>query len=96
MYTLRKVRTIKARTIGGECAGRHPGRERTTIATRMLKMDHQYTQNDVQRREASVESIQECNSQGGAEFQSQKSLNRSAGNWNKGFLRTTDKGLTRI
>ena len=28
---------------------------------------------------------------GEAEFQRQKVLNRAAGNWNKEFLRTTDK-----
>jgi hypothetical protein len=33
---------------------------------------------------------------GGAEFQRQKVLNRAAGNWNKEFLRTTDKGVARI
>ena len=31
---------------------------------------------------------------GGAEFQRQKVLNRVAGNWNKEFLRTTDKGVS--
>jgi RNA binding exosome subunit len=29
---------------------------------------------------------------GGAKFQRQKVLNRVAGNWNKEFLRTMDKG----
>jgi hypothetical protein len=33
---------------------------------------------------------------GGAEFQRQKMLNRAACNWNKEFLRTTDKGVARI
>jgi hypothetical protein len=33
---------------------------------------------------------------GGAEFQRQKVLNRAAGNWNKEFFRTTDKGVARI
>ena len=33
---------------------------------------------------------------GEAEFQRQKVLNRAAGNWNKEFLRTTDKGMARI
>ena len=33
---------------------------------------------------------------GGAELQRQKVLNRSAGNWNKEFLHTTDKGMARI
>jgi hypothetical protein len=43
-----------------------------------------------------VESHQESNAQGEAEFQRQKVLNRAAGNWNKEFLRTTDKGMARI
>ena len=33
---------------------------------------------------------------GGAEFQRQKVLKRAAGNWNKEFLLTTDKGVARI
>jgi hypothetical protein len=33
---------------------------------------------------------------GGAEFKRQKVLNRAVGNWNKEFLRTTDKGVARI
>jgi hypothetical protein len=33
---------------------------------------------------------------GGAEFHSQKVLNRAVGNWNKEFLRTADKGVARI
>jgi hypothetical protein len=33
---------------------------------------------------------------GGAEFQRQKVLNRAAGNWNKKFLRPTDKRVARI
>jgi len=33
---------------------------------------------------------------GGAELQRQKVLNRAAGNWNKEFLHTTDKGMARI
>ena len=33
---------------------------------------------------------------GDAEFQRQKAVNRAAGNWNKEFLRTTDKGVARI
>jgi len=32
----------------------------------------------------------------GAKFQRQKVLKRAAGNWNKEFLLTTDKGVARI
>ena len=72
----------RARQLPPEC------RQWTTRTYRML---YTWQDKDVKRVSTWSKAVRMAMLKGGAEFQRQKVLNRAAGNWNKEFLRTTDK-----
>jgi hypothetical protein len=59
-------------------------------------MTYEWSDNGVNRVTARSKAVRDAMLKGGAEFQSQKALNRAVGNWSKEFLRTTDIGSARI
>jgi len=81
------AQALRARPLPPEC------RQWTIRKPRMM-----YTWQDkgVQRVSTWSKSVRKAMLKGDAEFQRQKAVNRAAGNWNKEFLRTTDKGVARI
>jgi hypothetical protein len=71
-----------------------PGcRQWTTRTSRML---YTWQEKGVKRVSTWSKAVRMAMLKEGAEFQRQKVLNRAAGNWNKEFLRTTDKGVARM
>jgi hypothetical protein len=60
--------------------------------TFMVKVLYTWQDKGVKQVSTWSKTVRRAVLKGGAEFQRQKVLNRAAGNWNKEFLRTTDKG----
>jgi hypothetical protein len=63
---------------------------------RTPRMTYEWQDEGVKRVSTWSKAVRNAMLKGGAELQGQKALNRVAENWNKEFLRTTDKGVARI
>jgi len=77
----------RARQLLPEC------RQWTIHPSRML---YTWQDKDVKRLSTWSKAVRRAMLKEGAKFQRQKVLKRAAGNWNKEFLLTTDKGVARI